>query len=114
MASGCDARKELAEERFPHNIGLKTGKVFKIGGKQVVGTQVATFAQTQTAVVPTFTANDPEITANGAVTIADGDTPTVVELLEFCVELNAQLAKVKVDNAGMLAALKAHGLVASA
>lgn len=35
----------------------------------------------------TFTANDPSITADGAVTIADGDTPTVVELQEFCVEL---------------------------
>ena len=31
-------------------------------------------------------------TANGAVTIADAATPTVDELLEFCVELNAKLA----------------------
>jgi alanine dehydrogenase len=30
-------------------------------------------------------------TANGAVTIANTATPTVVELLEFCVELNAKV-----------------------
>lgn len=30
-------------------------------------------------------------TANGAVTIANAATPTVAELLEFCVELKAQI-----------------------
>lgn len=30
-------------------------------------------------------------TANGAVTIANAATPTVAELQEFCVELNAKL-----------------------
>ena len=30
-------------------------------------------------------------TANGAVTIADTATPTVVELLEFCMELKAKI-----------------------
>jgi len=39
----------------------------------------------------TFTANDPGITADGSVTIADGDTPTVIELQEFCVELLARV-----------------------
>lgn len=29
---------------------------------------------------------------NGAVTIANSATPTVTELLEFCVELNAKIA----------------------
>lgn len=31
-------------------------------------------------------------TPNGAVTIANSATPTVTELLEFCVELNAKIA----------------------
>lgn len=31
-------------------------------------------------------------TANGSVTIANAATPTVNELLEFCVELNAKIA----------------------
>lgn len=30
-------------------------------------------------------------TANGSVTIANAATPTVAELLEFCVELNAKV-----------------------
>lgn len=30
-------------------------------------------------------------TANGSVTIANAATPTVTELLEFCVELNAKI-----------------------
>ena len=38
----------------------------------------------------TFTANDPSFSADGAITIADGSTPTVAELLEFCQELNAK------------------------
>lgn len=33
-------------------------------------------------------------TANGSVTIADASTPTVAELLEFCVELQAKVAAI--------------------
>lgn len=43
-------------------------------------------------VTVTYTASNPNITPNGAVTIANGGTPTVAELLEFCVELNAKIA----------------------
>jgi predicted RecA/RadA family phage recombinase len=42
----------------------------------------------------TFTANDPSFSADGAVTIADGSTPTVAELLEFCQELNAKVTAI--------------------
>lgn len=43
-------------------------------------------------------------TANGAVTIANTATPTVVELLELCVEINAKLNDA-------LSALRTHGLI---
>lgn len=36
-------------------------------------------------------------TANGAITIANTATPTVVELLEYCTELNAQLIAIKAE-----------------
>ena len=40
----------------------------------------------------TYTTADPGITPDGAITIANGGTPTVSELLQFCVELNAKIA----------------------
>lgn len=45
-------------------------------------------------------------TADGAVTIADTATPTVTELLEYCVELEAKLEAV-------LTALNATGITAA-
>jgi hypothetical protein len=54
-------------------------------------------APTAAAITPTYTTDDPSITPDGAVTIADGDTPTVNELLEFCVELNDQIGKLVTD-----------------
>jgi len=53
----------------------------------------------------TYTANDPTITTDEAITIADGSAPTVAELLEFCEELNDQMALV-------VAALDAAGITA--
>lgn len=44
-----------------------------------------------TPVTVTYTTGNPSITPDGEVTIADGATPTVAELLEFCVELNAKI-----------------------
>jgi len=55
----------------------------------------------------TYSAADPGITADQAITIANGGTPTVAELLEFCEELKAQCIK-------HAAVLKAHGLMADA
>jgi len=43
-----------------------------------------------TGVAITYTANDPSITPDGAVTVADGSTPTVSELLELAEEALAQ------------------------
>jgi hypothetical protein len=45
-------------------------------------------------------------TANGSVTIADTATPTVTELLEYCVELETKLEEV-------LTVLRSLGLVAA-
>jgi len=36
-------------------------------------------------------------TADGSITIADASTPTVDELLEFCVELKAKLDELSED-----------------
>lgn len=47
----------------------------------------------QTAVTATATTGSLP-TANGSVTIANAATPTVTELLEFCVELNAKIAAI--------------------
>ncbi len=58
------------------------------------------------AVAITYTTNDPEVTPNGAVTVADGDTPTVSELLELVEELNAKITALN----GVMAA---YGLVKS-
>jgi hypothetical protein len=38
----------------------------------------------------TYSANDPSITPDGSVTIADGSAPTDAELLEFLEELQAK------------------------
>lgn len=40
----------------------------------------------------TWTTANPNITPDGAITIANGGTPTVAELQQFCVELNAKIA----------------------
>lgn len=74
------------------------------GGKlTAAGTQAAAVE----AVDVTYTTGDPSITPNGAVTIADGATPTVDELLEYCEELNAKLTAIQ-------AALEGAGITAAA
>ena len=55
----------------------------------------------------TYTGNDPGITPDGAVTVADGSAPTVDELLELCEEIIAN------QNA-IIDALQAFGIVATA
>lgn len=54
----------------------------------------------------TYSANDPSITADGAVTVADGSVPTVAELLELTEELMSQTNNI-------LAALRGVGIIAS-
>lgn len=41
----------------------------------------------QTDFTLSYTANNPSITPDGSVTIADGSAPTNAELLEFCEEI---------------------------
>jgi hypothetical protein len=53
----------------------------------------------------TFTANAPAA-ADGSITVADGNSPTVGELLEYCVELEAKLED-------LLAKLRTLGLIAT-
>lgn len=63
-------------------------------GKDKVGFLGASEAAQQDHVAKvaiTYTASDPSITTDGAITIADGSSPTVDELLEFCEELNDKI-----------------------
>lgn len=78
-------------------------KLVGVGGTLAAGTPAANIP----AVAVTYTANNPNLTPSGAVTIADGSDPTVGELLAFCVELNAKVA-------ALTAALEAFGIVEAA
>jgi len=57
---------------------------------------VQTDAEAASSIGITYSSNDPSIVPDGAITIADGSTPTVAELLEFCEELNAALEALRV------------------
>lgn len=82
---------------------FQTGNIY-IGVTKVIGAQGAAVPDlTTTATAGTLP------TANGTITIANAAAPTVVELLEYCVELEA-----KVET--LLARLRAstgHGLIAT-
>lgn len=81
------------------NILLDTS--VKVGGVKVIGAQGALIADLAT----TFTMNP--LTATGSITVADGTTPSVAELGQYCVELEAKIEAI-------LARLRAHGLIATA
>lgn len=66
-------------------LGMPTQLAKEVGGKLEV---VALVANTVTATTGTLP------TADGATTIANAATPTVVELLEFCVENRAKIAAI--------------------
>jgi len=77
------------------NIVLATGTGTKIG---TATTQKLAFYNATPVVQPTAVANITTVatfgtlpTPDGSVTIADATTPTVTELLEYCVELEAKL-----------------------
>jgi len=72
-----------------------------VKGVEIAGAQAANIADlTVTATTGTLP------TANGAVTIANAATPTVAELQEFCVELNAKMSAI-------IAALEGAGISAA-
>lgn len=84
---------------YPGEVPDKTA--YRVGGTQVVGAQQA--AITDLGV----TASSGTLpTPDGSLTIADAASPTNAELLEYSAELEAKLEAI-------LAALRAHGLIAT-
>ena len=80
---------------------------FDVGELYVAGVQVAGAQATNIAdLAVVFSSNDPSITPDSSVTISNGSTPTVAELQEFCVELNAKVSAI-------IAALEGAGISAS-
>jgi hypothetical protein len=73
---------------------------YKVSGTKVVGAQAAAI----TAITITATTGSLP-TPNGATTISNTATPTVVELLDLCVELNAKINALNL-------VLRNHGLTA--
>lgn len=102
------ASLDMDDETFKINgtavtaTAAELNKLASAGAAVPSGTQASNIAE----IVITYTANDPSITADGAVTVADGSTPTVSELLELVEELLAN------QNA-IIAALEAFGIAAS-
>jgi hypothetical protein len=110
-----------------NNYAVGTNYTTPDGTKTVIGGELeiasggtVTNAGTQAALVAdiiiTYTTGDPSITPNGAVTVADGATPTVDELLELAEELIAnQNAIIDVlVGAGLMAASSADNTMAQA
>lgn len=58
-----------------------------------------------TMVTITYTTDNPNITANGAVTIADGDAASAANMWEFAVELKDQFQKLRADLLSIYTAL---------
>lgn len=84
---------------------VESGGAIEIQGGGAItidGSQASAIAD----MITTYSSNDPSITPDGTITVADGGTPTVDELLEFCEELSAKLDAV-------LAALRGAGIIAS-
>jgi len=82
-------------------------QIVKVGELYVNDVRIAAAQATNIAdIAVTWSTGNPSITPNSAVTIADGATPTVAELQEFCVELNAKVSAI-------LAALEGAGIAAS-
>lgn len=83
-----------------------SGNTLKVEGLEVNGIDfVAAAPSTAIADITVTVTSGTEPTPNGAITIADATTPTVVELLEYCRELRAKV-ELLVD------ACAAHGITA--
>jgi hypothetical protein len=98
--------------KIPDAVNIATGTTTgsKIG---TAPTQKISFWNATPVVQPAAVANITTTattgtlpTANGSVTIADAATPTVVELLEYCVELEAKLED-------LLGKLRTIGIIAT-
>lgn len=78
------------------------------------GFSVQTFdSDSDNDIAITYSAADPSITTNGAITIANGGTPTVAELLEFCEELNDGIAGLDTKLNALIDALIAGEVLAA-
>jgi hypothetical protein len=88
--------------------GTTTGTKIGTATTQKIGFYNATPTVQGTAIADlTVTATSGSLpTANGSVTIANAATPTVVELLEYCAELEAKLE-------ALLARIRSTGLIAT-
>ena len=94
------------------NYHEQGGDVWVVGGElQIASGGSITAAGTQATVLAdvaiTWSSNNPSITPNSAVTIANGTVPTVAELQELAVEINAKVSAI-------IDALQGAGIVASA
>ena len=89
-------------------VATTTGTKIGTGATQKLGFYGATpvVRQSHIANITTTASSGSLPTANGTVTIADATTPTVTELLEYCVELETKVE-------GILTALRNLGLLAS-
>ena len=67
----------------------------------------AVAAPTSAIIAITYTTNDPTVTTNGAITIADGAAITVVETVEFLEELNDQVSLLAAEAAVARVAINA-------
>lgn len=85
----------------------------EVNGTQFLAAQASNIADADNDITITYTTGDPSITTNGAITIADGSTPTVGELLEFCEELNDAVAALDTKINAIIAALEGAGVAAS-
>lgn len=81
---------KVYREQGGNKLVVASGGEVKIesgGSITAAGTQASKIAD----LAVTYTLNDPTITPNNAITIADGSAATVAELLEFCEELKADI-----------------------
>lgn len=88
-------------------------KELEVDGKSLLEAQASKISDPDNDIAITYTTGDPSITPDGAITIANGATPTVDELLEFCVELNAAIAALDTKIAAVIDALEGAGISAS-
>lgn len=91
-----------------------------IGSQQSLVSDPAGLTSATGGITITYTTDDPGITPDGSLTIADGDgTLVTAEVIEAIEELNDQISKLNADLAavrtGLISALdvlEAHGLMA--
>lgn len=85
---------------------MAAGSPVTMSNAAATDTKRGTVLQAATVAALTVTATSGSLpTANGTITIANAATPTVAELQEFCVELNARLNALRtaMQTAGQLA-----------